>query len=196
LVVAPHPDDEVLGAGGLIRAWSARGSKVTVLSVSDGEAADPRRRALGSVRREELTAALRKLCPTHVSVMRLGLPDGRITQYLNRLRNAMLSLAVGQDTLIGPYERDGHPDHEAVGRLCVEFARSQQVPLARYAIRTWQRAAPDTLGDARWVRFALSDDARRAKVRALHCFKSQIDEGEAAPLTSRDFDKGYEAFLL
>jgi LmbE family N-acetylglucosaminyl deacetylase len=196
LVVAPHPDDEVLGTGGLIRAWSGRGAKVSVLSVSDGEAANPRLQALGSVRREELAAALRKLCPTHVSVTRLGLPDGKITQHLNRVRNALLSLVGGPVTLISPYERDGHPDHEAVGNLCVEFARSQQIPLARYAIRTWERAAPETLGDARWVKFTLSDDARRAKARALSCFKSQIEGPEAPQGVARDFDKPYEAFLL
>jgi LmbE family N-acetylglucosaminyl deacetylase len=187
LVVAPHPDDEVLGAGGLMRAWAARGAKVTVLSVSDGEAADPARHALGSVRREELNEALRKLCPTHVSVTRLGLPDGKITQHLNRLRNALSSLASGRLTLIAPYERDGHPDHEAVGNLCVEIARTQHMPLAQYAIRTWERAAPETLRDSRWVRFALTDDARRAKARALSCFRSNA---------LAHFDRPYEAFLV
>jgi hypothetical protein len=39
--VTPHPDDEILGAGGLIRACAMAGRKVTVLSVTDGEAADP-----------------------------------------------------------------------------------------------------------------------------------------------------------
>ena len=200
LVVAPHPDDEVLGAGGLMRAWVARGAKVSVLSVSDGEAASPERSALGSVRREELTEALRKLCPMHVAVIRLGLPDGRITQHLNRLRNSLSSLASGPVTLIAPYERDGHPDHAAVGSLCIEFARSQQIPLARYPIRTRQRAAPDNLGEARWVKFALSDDSRRAKTRALRCFKSQIDPrfGDAAVTAAnlRDLERSYEAFLL
>jgi LmbE family N-acetylglucosaminyl deacetylase len=200
LVVAPHPDDEVLGAGGLMRAWVARGAKVSVLSVSDGEAAYPERRALGSVRREELTEALRRLCPTHVAVTRLGLPDGRIIQHVNRLRNSLLSLASDPVTLIAPYERDGHPDHAAVGNLCVEFARSQQIPLARYAIRAWQRAAPDNLGEARWVKFALTDDSRRAKARALSCFKSQIDLrlGAAAVTAAnlRELERPYEAFLL
>jgi LmbE family N-acetylglucosaminyl deacetylase len=200
LVVAPHPDDEVLGAGGLMRAWVARGAKVSVLSVSDGEAASPERRALGSVRREELTEALRKLCPTHVAVTRLGLPDGRITQHLNRLRNALLSFASGPMTLIAPYERDGHPDHAAVGSLCVDFARSRQIPLARYAIRTWQRAAPENLDEARWVKFVLADDSRRAKTRALRCFKSQIDprwgDDVVTAANLRDWERPYEAFLL
>jgi LmbE family N-acetylglucosaminyl deacetylase len=188
LVVAPHPDDEVLGAGGLMRAWAARGAKVNVLSVSDGEAA-------GS----ELNEALRKLSPTHVSVTRLGLPDGKIAHHLNRLRNAILSLASAKPTLIAPYERDGHPDHEAVGNMCIEFAHSQRIPIARYAIRAWHRAAPDP-HEARWVRFMLSDDARRAKARAVQCFKSQRPPGwgdPSAPLrTLSHFLRPYEAFLL
>jgi LmbE family N-acetylglucosaminyl deacetylase len=190
LVVAAHPDDEILGAGGLIRTWAARGAEVSVLSVSDGEAAEPARRDLGTIRREELTEALRKLCPTHISVTRLGLPDGRITSHVNRLRNAILSLARGTLTIIAPYEQDGHPDHEAVGGVCLEFARAQQFPIARYAIRAWQRAAEGP-SEARWARFMLSDDARRAKARALGCFRSQL----------RDLDVGmlpeaYEAFLV
>ena len=34
LVVAPHPDDESLGAGGLIAKYSAKGDEVFVLTVS------------------------------------------------------------------------------------------------------------------------------------------------------------------
>jgi LmbE family N-acetylglucosaminyl deacetylase len=188
LVVAPHPDDEVLGAGGLIRAWAARAAKVTVLSVSDGEAADPQRQALASVRRGELNESLRKLCPTHISVTRLGLPDGQITHHLNRVRNALLSLAGATSTLIAPYQHDGHPDHEAVGNACIEFARARQLPLARYAIRLWQRESPAALGAGQWVKFMLSDDARRAKARAVQCFKS--------PLAANYCDRAYEPFLL
>jgi LmbE family N-acetylglucosaminyl deacetylase len=115
LVIAPHPNDEILGAGGLIRTWATGGREVSVLSVSDGEAADPGFEGLANLRREELREAMRKLCPTHVSVTRLGLPDGRITEHLNRLRNALLPFCRDRLTLIAPYEHDGHPDHRAVG---------------------------------------------------------------------------------
>jgi LmbE family N-acetylglucosaminyl deacetylase len=189
LVVAPHPNDEILGAGGLIRTWAASGAEVSVLSVSDGEAAEPARHGLGTIRREQLTEALRKLCPTHVSVTRLGLPDGRIAHHVNRLRNAILSLARGRLTLIAPYERDGHPDHEAVGGVCLEFARSQQFPIARYVI--WEGQAAQQLREARWGKFPLGDDALRAKTRALGCFRTPLEGCDAGMLL-----KPYEAFLL
>ena len=186
LVVAPHPNDEILGAGGLIQTWVACGREVSVLSVSDGEAANPEFEGLANIRREQVKEALRKLCPTHVSVTRLGLPDGRITEHLNRVRNAMLSFCRDRLTLIAPYEHDGHPDNDAVGAMCVDFARSWNIPIARYAIRAWYRPAggcPDlaAMSKERWVKFALSDDAKRAKARAIQCFCSQMGSAAGGP---------------
>jgi LmbE family N-acetylglucosaminyl deacetylase len=208
LVVAAHPDDEVRGAGGLIHAWVARGGTVRVLSVSDGETLDPQCCALASARREELNDALRKLCPTHVAVTRLGLPLGKIGQHHNRLRNALLSLASGELTLVAPNERAAHPDHEAVGRVCVEFARAQGITLARYGIGPYgigpgQSAAQESAAraaEARWVKFVLTDDAARAKARAVQCFRARgvsrrsrsVTPAEAPPAGER----AYEAFLV
>ena len=214
LVVAAHPDDEVRGAGGLIHAWAARGATVRVLSVSDGETLDPRCSALASARREELNDALRKLCPTHVAVTRLGLPLGKISQHHNRLRNALLSLASGEVTLVAPNERAAHPDHEAAGRVCVEFARAQGIALARYGIGQYgigpgQPAARESAprdgtaraGEARWVKFVLTDDAARAKARAMQCFRARSMSRRGRSLTPaaeapQAAERAYEAFLV
>ena len=37
IIVAPHPDDEVLGAGGLIQAALSRDISVEVVAVTDGD---------------------------------------------------------------------------------------------------------------------------------------------------------------
>ena len=37
LVVAAHPDDEILGCGGTIRKFTKKGAKVKILFISDGE---------------------------------------------------------------------------------------------------------------------------------------------------------------
>jgi LmbE family N-acetylglucosaminyl deacetylase len=208
LVVAAHPDDEVRGAGGLIHASVARGARVRVLSVSDGETLDPRCCALASARREELNDALRKLCPKHVAVTRLGLPLGKISRHHNRLRNALLSLASGQVTLVAPNERAVHPDHEAVGRVCVEFARAQGIALARYGIGQYGigsgQPAPDSTAResaARWVKFVLTDDATRAKARAVQCFRARSASRRgrsASPVEAppQAADRAYETFLV
>jgi len=41
LVVAPHPDDELLACGGLMRLASDAGCRIQVVAVTDGEACYP-----------------------------------------------------------------------------------------------------------------------------------------------------------
>src|SRR5215217_1957699 len=77
LVVAPHPDDETLGAGGAIACHAAAGDDVTVAIVTDGRASragglDPD--ATARVRAEEVRAAASAL--TVSRVVPLGLPEG------------------------------------------------------------------------------------------------------------------------
>jgi LmbE family N-acetylglucosaminyl deacetylase len=200
IVVSPHPDDEVLAAGGLIHSWAAAGRAVTVVSVTDGEAAFPSWHGLDLVRRDELKGALRKLCPTHVSVVRIGLPDGKVGHYANRVRNALLALIEPRMTLIAPYERDGHCDNEVIGEVCVSLARSHGVALARYPVSTWHHSDPGSFVETRWGRFVLSLEARRAKARAIQCFASQLDPPRASPAVPKrvlpHFERRFEAFIL
>ena len=37
LIIAPHPDDEVFGCGGLIALWAAQGIKAQVVVLTSGE---------------------------------------------------------------------------------------------------------------------------------------------------------------
>ena len=115
VVVAPHPDDEVLGAGGLIQSWVALGEAVTVISITDGEASHPDRHGLDLIRRKELRDALRVLTASHVKIERLGIPDGKVRDHANRLRLLLEEFATADTTLIAPYEHDGHPDHNVSG---------------------------------------------------------------------------------
>jgi LmbE family N-acetylglucosaminyl deacetylase len=200
VVVSAHPDDEVLAAGGLIHSWAGSGRPVTIVSVTDGEAAFPNWKDLGLVRRGELKGAIRRLCLTHVSVVRVGLPDGRVAQYANRVRNALLPLMSPFGTLVAPYERDGHPDHDTIGEICCRLARSHGGALARYPVWTWHHTDPASLKRVRWGKFPLSFEARRAKSRAVQCFASQLQPPRAAPVVPRHvlshFDRPYETFLL
>ena len=41
IVVAPHPDDEVLGVGGLMSTAAAAGIRVSVVAVTDGGGSHP-----------------------------------------------------------------------------------------------------------------------------------------------------------
>ena len=89
VVVSPHPDDEVLGAGGLIRSAAQAGHQVTVLSVTDGEAAYPDWKGLDRIRRREVRDALSVLVPQTVCTRHLSLPDGKVDQNRATLSDAI-----------------------------------------------------------------------------------------------------------
>ena len=102
VVVSPHPDDETLAAGGLIRQWALSGHPVTVLSVTDGERAYANWTGLDLVRRRELSEGLRLLAPVHLSIRRVGIPDGEVASQTNRLRSALLQVTDETTTIVAP----------------------------------------------------------------------------------------------
>jgi LmbE family N-acetylglucosaminyl deacetylase len=102
-------------------------------------------------------------------------------------------------TLVAPYESDGHPDHEAVGRAGIEVAAANGVPVVRYPIWAWHRARPDACASLGWKRFRLSLDAQRAKRRAIQCFESQLRPPHGTPIVPPNvltyFSRSFEAFI-
>ncbi len=98
LVVAPHPDDESLGAGGLMQQVLAAGGRVHVLFVTNGdgypeavEVATGHRepsasdyRGFGELRRAEALVALEHYRVLPLSVTFLGFPDGGLDEIWRR----------------------------------------------------------------------------------------------------------------
>jgi LmbE family N-acetylglucosaminyl deacetylase len=199
LVVSPHPDDEVLGAGGLIASAARAGRAVAVLSVTDGEAAYPDWQGLAGVRRREVSEALKVLAPHSVVIRHLSIPDGRVDEHRARLFEAVERRVARGTILVAPFERDGHPDHDATGEVCREIARTRGATLWRYPIWLWHHGAPDRFGGARWGRFRLDEDAVTAKARAMTCFASQLRPLGREPIVPGHvlpyFRRPYEAFL-
>ncbi len=102
VVVAPHPDDEVLGVGGLMQCMQHLGVEMAIVAVTDGEGSHPVAHALGvdiaSTRAMEATAALDRLGCGPVAVTRLGFPDGAVAAEIPRLTEAL-------SELLGPDDR-------------------------------------------------------------------------------------------
>ena len=201
LIVSPHPDDEVLAAGGLMRKWSERGHAVIVLSVTDGEAAHPGWRGLGDIRQEELERALATLCSRPIRTVRLAMPDGGVRMKLTELLCALRKQCESAPTLVAPFEADGHPDHEAVALACLTVADDLRLAIVRYPIWAWHHAQPADFVGRRWGRFPLDAKTRAIKRAAMSCFSSQLDSRAArTPIVPRHvleyFQRDYEAFLV
>jgi len=92
LIIAPHPDDETIGAGGLIQAARSRGAEVRVVIVTNGDGQAfaplalnrcllPRTKdyvALGERRQKETVNALGLLGLVQEDVHFLGYPDRQL----------------------------------------------------------------------------------------------------------------------
>jgi len=180
--------------------WRQSGRRVTILSLTDGEAGYPHQRQMARMRREELKEALQVLCRSPVLVVRIGIPEGRIAECASKLRAAIVSLVVPGTTIIAPYEYDGHPDHDAAGRVTCEMARTLGLPVARYPIWTRHEGNPLAMPRLSWRRFSLSEEAQAAKADALRCFASQMSPYKRAPIFPehiiRYFARPYETFLV
>jgi len=83
LVLAPHPDDEILGAGGCILAALAQRQRVHIVYLTDGEAACPDYKAEQVIsERAKLThSILKQLDLAEQHCYRLHLPDGSVPHY-------------------------------------------------------------------------------------------------------------------
>lgn len=137
LVVAPHPDDETVGAGGTMALHLAAGDEVTVAVVTDGSGS----RAGGlppgemaSRRREELEAAASILGIGHL--VYFGLPEGRWSAAAaERLLRPLVETAA---LVYAPSCVDYHPEHLAVARLVGELVAPRQL------VRAYELGVPLT----------------------------------------------------
>jgi LmbE family N-acetylglucosaminyl deacetylase len=178
VVVAAHPDDEVLGVGGLIARLAAAGARLRLVAVTDGEGShlghgDPA--ALARRRTAETAAALRALGAAEAEVIRLELPDAGLAPREDELAAALAPLVAGFDWCLAPWEHDLHPDHEAAGRAAIA-ARGGAV--YRYPVWMWHWAGP---ADPRvpWtaaLRVPLPPPAAAAKRAAIGRFASQTED--------------------
>ena len=182
-VVAAHPDDETLGAGGCLQALHAAGAEVTLVVATDGEAAypaldPPARRDLARARRAELAAALRAQALHGIDVHWIGLPDSGLRDRGPELRAALAPLLDGADAYLAPWAGDPHPDHRAAGLAAAEAAPVTAHGWA-YPIWMWAWLTPDDPA-VPWDRaqvFRL-DTARLAAKRAgIAAFTSQVGPG-------------------
>jgi LmbE family N-acetylglucosaminyl deacetylase len=184
-----------------MRRWADWRYPVTVLSVTDGEAAHPDWPGLKNCRRAELDRALSVLSRTGIRAVRLALPDGGVEDNRAALEEALVTLSENRPTLIAPYECDGHPDHDATGRACLQIARVLELPIARYPIWAWHHREPHHFQGTPFGRFALEKPTQASKAAAINCFTSQLAPGEVrlpiVPVHVLDyFRRDFEAFLL
>jgi LmbE family N-acetylglucosaminyl deacetylase len=183
LVIAPHPDDEVLGVGGTIAKLVRQGADVHVAIVTRGQAPRFTAEAVERVG-QECTSAHRRLGvkQTHY----LDLPAAELDRVPHSELNARIGDLVSQiapDTLFLPFVGDIHLDHQLVftSALVASRPRHGNVPVRILAY--------ETLSETNWWAPGITPpfvpnifidiaDTLDAKLEAFAEFRSQV---KAAP---------------
>ncbi len=212
IVVAAHPDDETLGAGGLIAEAARLGVPVTVVVATLGEASHPDSPSttaarLAAIRRDEVRAAVGRLAPAAV-VRQLDLGDGRLAGSVGALAAEISGLVGDADEstwLVAPWRDDRHPDHAAAAQAARTAQERTGARLLEFPLWAWHWSRPgdDTLRPDMLTALELSAGARVAKDAALAEHRSQIDPLSPAagdepivPAGFRDhFRRGSEVFV-
>jgi len=194
VVIAAHPDDETLGAGGLMAQCAGRGIPVRVIVVTDGAASGEE--GITERRSLELHDAVRVLAP-RAAIHELGVPDGAAREHRELIRDALhphLAACLPNTLVVAPWRGDGHRDHRVVGEVAAELAHQFARDFAEYPIWLWHWGEP---GSAPWdsLRSVPVDAGRKSE--AIAAFASQV-EGED-PMLRSDFLENFardELFIV
>jgi LmbE family N-acetylglucosaminyl deacetylase len=174
LVVAPHPDDESIGCGGMICLHRRRGHQVHVVFLTSGElgmegvSAETAR----SIREAEATEAAQVLEVTGLDFLRL--PDDGVSANIERGARALRKVLEKQtpDLIYLPHPGESHPDHGAA------------LPLVRTALvqGSGRAALPELRGYEVWSPLGCPDWTENIspvmgrKLRAVRCYLSQLGQ--------------------
>jgi LmbE family N-acetylglucosaminyl deacetylase len=215
VVVAPHPDDESLGCGGLIAAATTDGIPVRIVVVSDGAGSHPNSVSypparLRRLRESETLAAAAELSVPADGVAFLGLPDRYVPTEGPDAVAAVASIiriaqACGADLMTVTWQHDPHHDHQAAFALaCAACGQLPAIRLCAYPIWGWILPPDQVLPDDIPQGFRLAVERQLpAKRRAIAAHRSQIsrmidDDPDSFTLSAADlarFDQPYETYV-
>ena len=213
VVLAPHADDESLGCGGLIALAAAAGQRPHVVLVTDGTRSHPNSPSypaprLRALREAELARACARLGATHAALRHpdCGLPAPGTDAFARGADG--LATAIGDaDTLLVPWRRDPHCDHERTWQLAraARARRDRPVRWIEYPVWAWTKVGqPEAPRAGEGLAWRLDIAAvLPAKRRAVAAHRSQTtrmiaDDPDGfclAPDMLALFDRPYELFL-
>lgn len=166
LVVAPHPDDETVGCGGLLALY---GPQCDVLLLTDGRKGVP---ADGSkteaetalIRKAEFNAAIVFFGVNRVRT--LALPDSRLAENSGAVSGVDLQPF---DLILVPYRNERHPDHAAAFRIIKKLCKKQHYRGELLEYEVW---SPITAPN----RFLDISDVMEQKLAGIRLYGSQVRE--------------------
>ncbi len=183
LILAPHPDDESLGCGGLIAELCRQGRTPLVVVLTDGTGSHPgsstmNAAALQRLREQEATDAVRALGLTDTdALVFMRLRDTAAPHAGPAFEEAvtrLAALAADCETICAPWAHDPHCDHVAAHLMACAVAARTGIRHRAYPVWGWTLPRDTSLppGQARGWRLDIARDVS-AKRSAVTAHRSQ-----------------------
>ncbi len=147
LIIAPHPDDETFGCGGLMKLKRAAGMPVRVVILTDGEAVasglGEHPDTVAAARKRETLNACQRLGVGADAIRWLHLPDGHLPHSgqagFDEAARVLLTIIeeFSPGEVYCPHLLDGHRDHIAANHLSRQAARLWSKPCAVFTYPVW-----------------------------------------------------------
>lgn len=143
LILAPHPDDEVFGCGGLIARLTAEGKRPHIIVMTGGgashrECCDVAASDVIAARRELTLKAAKELGLSSEYIHFLDFEDGHIGKRPESevLKLRSLIATIKPDTVFVPHRGEGWPDHLAVRELGLDLV-PESTAIFEYCVWMW-----------------------------------------------------------
>jgi LmbE family N-acetylglucosaminyl deacetylase len=133
VIFAPHPDDELVGAGGSILKWKEQGHEIHIIYVSDGRAAYTFERKMGrlieteatqiseddlaGVRMKEIDEVINFLKLNEDFIYKFKLPDQQLKDYIEVGKERAKAIIKDSDRILLPCKNSIHEDHQATYKI-------------------------------------------------------------------------------
>ena len=142
LVVAPHMDDEVIGAGGTLALHKQAGSTIGVVYLSDSDGDSPT-----AVRKQEAEACSREMGFEIVAF--LDFPDGDLPRCEDRIATRLREVIAGwkPTQIICPFLTDHHRDHQAAAASVALALRDSKWAGDVWGFEIWSTIWPNVVVD-------------------------------------------------
>jgi len=169
LVLAPHPDDDVIGCGGTLCSYIEEKSRVRVVYFTDGRNGDPESKDCAETVRIRKQEAVRAAAILGIEdLIFLEIPENTFSASSQNVEVLVRLLKEYEPDLVYlPWFLDAHPDHLTVNRLFLKASR--KLPRLSFhccGYEVWTPLWPNVVVD-------ITDHVEQ-KQRALSEYKSQL----------------------
>ena len=186
LILAPHPDDEALGCGGVVQFLLEQEATVKIFFMTSGGASHPNSKLfpapkLAALREKEALKACGILGIPASDVQFLRFPDSLLgdstleekDEIADQIAEALSKFEIS--SLFLPWRRDPHPDHRATFELGKMAASRIKVQVIEYPIWLWKNSKEEDwpkYGEVEVFRLDVSEMMPK-KIQAIFAHKSQ-----------------------